>query len=67
MHTHLFDVEKLMGILPTFISSRLAGRDPVLRLVKVLLGREEAILGRDTMMGEGRLGLVLRVMLGQLF
>lgn len=56
-----------MGILPTFISSKLAGRDPVLRLVTVLLGRDGAAVGRDTMMGEGRLGLVLRVMLGQLF
>ncbi len=54
-------------MLPTFISFRLVGRDPVLRPVTELLGREGAVLGRDTTMGAGRLGLVLNVMLGQLF
>lgn len=54
-------------MLPTFISFRLVGRDPVLRLVTELLGREGTALGRDTTMGAGRLGLVLNVMLGQLF
>lgn len=58
---------KYISMLPTFISSRLVGRDPVLRPVTVLLGREGAALGRDTTMGEGRFGLVLNVMLGQLF
>lgn len=50
----------------TFISSRLAGRTPGLRFVRVWLDRAGEALGRETMMGLDRL-LPLRDTLEQLF
>lgn len=56
-----------MGIVHTFISSRLAGRDPGFQQVALLLGREGVAFAKDTTIEAGRLELLLRAMLGQLF
>lgn len=51
----------------TFISSRLAGSMPALRLEKVLLGRTVVAVGRDTTIEAGRLLVLLIATVALLF
>ncbi len=51
----------------TFISSRLAGSMPALRLEKVLLGRTGVVVGRDTTIEAGRLLVLLIATVALLF